>query len=264
MIIIAPIHWKLNCLVFTLGEYYYLISLVYKCKTIPFSLYAAFLFSTFYFYVASYILYAKLATLYKIILKNDRLLREMIKVLEIFPHGVIISPKDSGEVKESFINNEFEQQIRNLNNRIELLKDIDIEYVNNESGSGSQPFTTNLFDFLKEQENRVSNAANAESSKVIINCMEEQYFNQLFESENQHVIKKNFNIKSVEVDWNGNPSFMHVFIDMTDIMKLEQAQSNIKLQKIMFASVSHEFRTPLNSIINSFSILKHRYEKFIS
>jgi len=44
---------------------------------------------------------------------------------------------------------------------------------------------------------------------------------------------------------------MHVFIDTSAFIKLEEANNNIKCQKIMFASVSHEFRTPLNSIINS-------------
>lgn len=45
---------------------------------------------------------------------------------------------------------------------------------------------------------------------------------------------------------------MHVFIDTTDIVKLEEANNNIRCQKIMLTSASHEFRTPLNAIINSF------------
>ena len=48
---------------------------------------------------------------------------------------------------------------------------------------------------------------------------------------------------------------MHVFIDTTDILKLEEANNRIKLQKIMFASISHEFRTPLNAILNSYDFV---------
>jgi len=48
---------------------------------------------------------------------------------------------------------------------------------------------------------------------------------------------------------------MHVFIDTTDILKLEEAKNNIRCQKIMFASASHEFRTPLNAIVNSLSFI---------
>jgi signal transduction histidine kinase len=52
---------------------------------------------------------------------------------------------------------------------------------------------------------------------------------------------------------------MHVFIDTTGIIKLEEAKSNIKLQKIMFASASHEFRTPLNAIMNSFKLIEDQF-----
>lgn len=53
---------------------------------------------------------------------------------------------------------------------------------------------------------------------------------------------RTFNIKSQKVCWEGDyNSCLHVFIDITDIKKLEEANNNIKLQKIMFASVSHEF-----------------------
>jgi signal transduction histidine kinase len=41
---------------------------------------------------------------------------------------------------------------------------------------------------------------------------------------------------------------LHLFIDTTAISKLEKANATNKCQKIMFASMSHEFRTPLNSI----------------
>ena len=44
---------------------------------------------------------------------------------------------------------------------------------------------------------------------------------------------------------------MHVLIDTTNIIKLEEANNSIKCQKIMFTSTSHEFRTPLNAIVNS-------------
>lgn len=54
---------------------------------------------------------------------------------------------------------------------------------------------------------------------------------------------------------------MHVFIDTTDIIKLQEANNNIKLQRIMFASSSHEFRTPLNAIINSYDFIAENYRE---
>jgi len=60
----------------------------------------------------------------------------------------------------------------------------------------------------------------------------------------------------LKVIWEGaSDSYMHVFIDLTDMFKLEKANNNIRCQKIMFASASHEFRTPLNAILNSFKLI---------
>jgi signal transduction histidine kinase len=68
----------------------------------------------------------------------------------------------------------------------------------------------------------------------------------------------------MKVDWQGKSSFMHVFFVNNDILLLEKAKSNIKLQKIMFASVSHEFRTPLNAIIHSYNLTKFSFDKLMT
>ena len=67
--------------------------------------------------------------------------------------------------------------------------------------------------------------------------------------------QKIFSVKSMKVQWDDIQCFMHVFIDTTDLIKLEEARNNIRCQKIMFANASHEFRTPLNAITNSFQII---------
>lgn len=74
---------------------------------------------------------------------------------------------------------------------------------------------------------------------------------------------RTYNIKTLKVNWQGQSSIMHVFIDNTDVMKLEEATNNIKCQKIMFASVSHEFRTPLNAIINSYTFIEDSFTKIV-
>ena len=56
---------------------------------------------------------------------------------------------------------------------------------------------------------------------------------------------------------------MHVLIDTTNITQLEEAKNNIKCQQIMFASASHEFRTPLNAILNIFDLIKNTQQAFI-
>jgi len=71
--------------------------------------------------------------------------------------------------------------------------------------------------------------------------------------------KQTFHVKSLNVEWEGSSSFMHVFIETTNIVKLEKAKNNIKCQKIMFASASHEFRTPLNAIMNSYQFIDNSF-----
>jgi signal transduction histidine kinase len=63
------------------------------------------------------------------------------------------------------------------------------------------------------------------------------------------------------VDWEGKPSIMHVFINTTELHQLEEAKNRIRCQKIMFASASHEFRTPLNSIMNSFDFIANSHQE---
>jgi len=81
-----------------------------------------------------------------------------------------------------------------------------------------------------------------------------------------HIHKRchRFHVKTQKVDWEGINSYLHVFIDTTNIVKLEEAKNNIKCQKIMFASVSHEFRTPLNAIMNSYQFIGDMFEKIMS
>jgi len=78
-----------------------------------------------------------------------------------------------------------------------------------------------------------------------------QKLHEVLEGEDNNQ-EKVFNVKSLRVDWKGKSSYMHVFFINNDSHKLDEANNNIKLQKIMFASISHEFRTPLNAIINSY------------
>jgi signal transduction histidine kinase len=74
-----------------------------------------------------------------------------------------------------------------------------------------------------------------------------------YEEENTMPNNKYFAVKSIKVNWENNKnSCLHLFIDTTNVSKLEEERATNKCQKIMFASMSHEFRTPLNAINNAF------------
>jgi signal transduction histidine kinase len=62
-----------------------------------------------------------------------------------------------------------------------------------------------------------------------------------------------FTLKTVKVEWDKyKDSCLHLFINTTAISKFETEKARNKCQKIMFASMSHEFRTPLNAINAAF------------
>ncbi|CAI2386717.1 unnamed protein product [Moneuplotes crassus] len=76
---------------------------------------------------------------------------------------------------------------------------------------------------------------------------------------------KYYTVKTMNVLWNHNThSYMHIFVDSTHVKKLEEEQAKSSCQKVMFASVSHEFRTPLNAFENSLSLIKFHYDQVLS
>jgi signal transduction histidine kinase len=78
---------------------------------------------------------------------------------------------------------------------------------------------------------------------------------------NEEWFKKEFIVKTKKVNITDDLSenqdlFMHMFIDTTQISQLEEAKAQNRYQRQMLANVSHEFRTPLNAMSISLSLLK--------
>lgn len=188
----------------------------------------------------------------------------MKRILKIFPHGVIIETEAEQENQRiAFTNEQFQKQIQNIRNRVEELERIDVNFDLEDSFSGTSFMT--LQQYLARQQSLLASDRILEQPRVTIKCRADAAPGQLLlDSEDEdgaEAVEKIFNVKSMQVEWQGRPSFMHVFIDNTDIVRLEEATNNIKCQKIMFASVSHEFRTPLNAIMNSFKFIADSFRK---
>ena len=49
---------------------------------------------------------------------------------------------------------------------------------------------------------------------------------------------------------------MHVFLNTTQVKKYEKEKALNKCLQLMFSSVSHEFRTPLNAFSNALNLLE--------
>lgn len=71
-------------------------------------------------------------------------------------------------------------------------------------------------------------------------------------------------LKSISVKWKREEvSYMHMFIDTGLIKDLEKQEAINKCQNIMFSSVSHEFRTPINAFSNCLELVKISFDKFV-
>ena len=265
---LVPSQWHINMVTFTLCMLYYLARVYYTYKKLPMELVIAVLMSIFYFSLAAKMLYSKVKDLYKLLIENKKLIKEMKKILESFPHGVIIQSRDS-EFKDEvyFTNHEFQEHIYAIKNNIRELSKIKISFP--EKNDEYEEVHTDLCNFLKRQEERLKELPVLKKNNVKINCSDalealENPASHNTEEGGSNECVKNFNVKTLRVNWEGNEnSFMHVFIDISDIIRLEQAKEDIRCQKVMFASVSHEFRTPLNAILNSYRFIKSSNEELL-
>ena len=61
-----------------------------------------------------------------------------------------------------------------------------------------------------------------------------------------------------------NNAFMHVFVNTTSIKKYEKEKAINKCLHIMFSSISHEFRTPLNAFMNSTLLIEISFEAIMN
>jgi hypothetical protein len=211
--------------------------------------------SVIYFITSSVISYSNLKALNMQVYENKKQAKEIKRLLEIFPHWVIIQSGDwEQNFKIDFTNEQFNEQIKDIRNKLEELKEIDV--INEDS-------KTDLHKFLVSKQLLIVGDKVIKHKKLVVRWGQNRFFRRMLEPEYEEEWEKVFSVKSMKVCWNGKPCFMHVFFTNEDILMLEEANNNIKLQKIMFASVSHEFRTPLNAIIHSFSLTKGLFEKLM-
>jgi hypothetical protein len=256
MVIIAPGQWIANACAFLISMIYLMHQVYSIYDILPVPLVAASCFSVIYFTFGSRVLYQKFRKIYKVLFDNQKLVTEMRRVLELFPESVIIRSLDCiSKLSNYYTNDKFNDTIINLKDLIadhkhkEIMDSLESLAVNVTNYDDTDSSNSNVFitanEFLKQRESVVVG-----SQIVSSTC-------KIFHDRDDTANFKILTVKTLKVNWEENPdSYLHVFIDTTDIYKLEQANNDIRCQKIMFASASHEFRTPLNAILNSFELIK--------
>jgi ABC-type multidrug transport system fused ATPase/permease subunit len=244
-VLAAPSNWKLNSTAFGITSVYYVYLMIATYGSVPNQLFLGTFVSILFFSGYSFLSNSKIKVLYAAIVKNTKLIEEINKIIQAFPHAVLIQ-SDS----ECYTNHEFKKSIKSIDEKIDELESITVQFENNED-------INDLKNLLKTHVERLEREEVTEQQSVQLHSLLENDFSDSDEDKSQN--DPHYNIKSMKVLWKGKPSYMHVFIDTTNILKLEEANNNIKCQRIMFASTSHEFRTPLNAIINSWKLARSSF-----
>ena len=203
----------------------------------------------------------------KLLQKHEKLLVMAKNILQVFPEGVIIRSKNI---------NHLGGMIRFINDTAKLDFGESGNDGDNSSSDGSIAhgnFCKHEFVLKDNNDSQDSPGENSEPTLELKQVMEinEKKLIDTLERETESNIEmmhqnndetsifgaKYFTLKTILVNWEGNENaFMHVFVSTTDIKKLEKEKATNKCLHIMFSSVSHEFRTPLNSFENALTLLE--------
>mmetsp|Transcript_15180 Transcript_15180/g.15061 ORF Transcript_15180/g.15061 Transcript_15180/m.15061 type:complete len:212 (-) Transcript_15180:25-660(-) len=113
----------------------------------------------------------------------------------------------------------------------------------------------NLSSFLKEERRLVINGFHERKESKIKVKYNPSRMSKLYDFRS-----KEFLVKTTLVNVAGisgqDLSCIHMFIETTQISQLEEAKAQNHYQRQMLSNVSHEFRTPLNSIMASLELMR--------
>ncbi|CAI2382514.1 unnamed protein product [Moneuplotes crassus] len=153
--------------------------------------------------------------------------------------------------------NDFEVTI--IDNEQDQNADNPNENAQNESHSQAERFLEyrqgqpTLAQFLESECEAIMNSNNISKESKI--CMEYRHLNIHHETQKREFVIKTTLVES-DLESADDVLFMHMFIDTTKIGQLEEAKAQNHYQRQMLSNVSHEFRTPLNSITASLELMR--------
>ncbi|CAI2385935.1 unnamed protein product [Moneuplotes crassus] len=258
-LVLIPSTWEANLIAWMLGFGYNISTIYEKRGEVPTTFWIAMLPAMFYYITTSYLQNCKLKELYEHLRDNEVLRNEMTNILETFPNGVLIHPCNLNpeDTRSPFTNHEFNEKVLKINKQLDEIEKVEVMFDQDHRGS-RQKVKCDLLTYLTEVHQRLQSREVFEQHTIkLLNSEKGRNSSEALDEDIDQV----YTIKCIKVEWASMPCFMNVFIDNTDIVRLEKANNNIKYQKMMFASASHEFRTPLNAIMNSYGFLQQIHEQ---
>ena len=209
---------------------FYIISIVYFVllnlfyNDVPFLLYVVFIVIFLLLPITIFLFSQKIIEMFILMKTNKELIHTIRRILQIFPEGVVIRSFDpiTKQTVIKFANDVANQFLNNDNGNIEFTRDLRISQCE-ALGPNSNSFQS-INDFMNQQELNI-NVDQFESWNQIVEIIEWSHqieeikeFSRSIRSQNQgEIISEFFSIKSIRVEWENLDSFLHVFINTTQV-----------------------------------------------
>ena len=246
--------WKQIVLSFWIVKFNYWIVMNWIYDSLGFQFYIGIAYVCLTYPIISLLITKKILELLKLIQENKQLI-EMIKIiLKSFPEAVII--QDLNQITKSstikFANDVAKSEILTYTDPEECKLDeskldSEVTLINDDQINDDKGISFSVSSLFSQEANR----ADIEDNEVINNVMIKQH--GVINADDAQC----FTVKTMKVNWeHSNNAYMHVFINTTHIKKLANAKATNEWLRVMFSSISHEFRTPINAFSNALSLLE--------
>lgn len=257
--LIAVTHWlgwkKLFFIFFSVKASYVVLTLLINHSVNSFFVVAN-LLSMVIFPVVWIVVSKIVRNFLELIQENKELIASIKYILQVLPHGIIIQCKDKNIQKHivKFTNDIAKEKIFTGIDPVDKdLESLDLEF---------KVVDSELEDIKKEIDAQLGSLSlnelleihqrNSENVNVFSSVVDAAPLPNQDNHENTR-----YWIKTIKLKWVGqSDAYLHVFHDITCLKQYEKEKAINKCLHIMFSSVSHEFRTPLNAFSNAISLLE--------
>jgi hypothetical protein len=212
LVMAFPSKWMSNSIAYFLGMVYFIYVCYNNYGYVKTELAIAAFFGTLWFYLCNIVMYSKLKALYETILKSKKLIKEMKKILQIFPHGVLIAPKENDK---QFTNEVFDKEICQIREKLEEIDTVLVEVKSVDQSQDSQELfqNKNLHEFIHEQQHKICHQNSMVETDISIFGKHHGQRNHRFEEDKnggylddkkeEEPDKRLYHVKSLEVEWEG-------------------------------------------------------------
>ena len=250
-------------------SYFIILHLTYDKINIYF--YPGFLFISILLPLICMIIARLILAFLLMIHNNQELIKTIKKILLIFPEAILIQTvdEDTGKLVVQLVNDTAVKEIIEYNNPCgQPVSDDQLKYFfkmvdnskNSSFSSDDTPQITKLSSLLESHvdKTQVNGTETASSIELWTGSCDDKQLDDKTHS------CKHYNIKTVQLKWGTDRhSYIHVFVNTTAVKQIEVEKARNDCLQLMFSSVSHEFRTPLNAFSNSALLLESNYLQLV-